>query len=378
MSSSIFHRRSSTRDGSLGHTDEEEIGLVRKRLEFRHALDSADEDTSTWTYAWKFAASLLLTCALLGPFAYTSYNRYHQHPLTSSAYPEVEFFMEADKLSCAKELKINYSKLYLDVKLGRFKGVCRDKETVTCACSNPTVPTPRHFAEQPERDLDWSQAFERNQVIGLTGPDNPDVAFLGDSIMELWLGTIMATPTENMLSVTELFIDLFQDHAVVLGLSGDRCKHLLYRLQNGEMPDSLNPAAWWILIGTNDYPDSCSRESILVGQLAILYETRKRKPDALVILQGLLPRGHDNLLESSLWQDFQWINDRLACLAELPHLDFFNGTSIFLADDEQLVNETLMDDFLHPSNEGRRLWGLAIVDHLKRLNIWTKKTPADG
>jgi lysophospholipase L1-like esterase len=181
-----------------------------------------------------------------------------------------------------------------------------------------------------------------------------------------------------MLSVTELFIDLFQDHAVVLGLSGDRCKHLLYRLQNGEMPDSLNPAAWWILIGTNDYPDSCSRESILVGQLAVLYETRKRKPDALVILQGLLPRGHDNLLESSLWQDFQWINDRLACLAELPQLDFFNGTSIFLADDEQLVNETLMDDFLHPSNEGRRLWGLAIVDHLKRLNIWTEKTPADG
>lgn len=370
MSSSITHRRGSYRDSSRGHIDEEEIRLVRKKLEFRHAQDDDEEDNSCWSYSWKVAASLLLTCAFLGPFLHSSHKRYHQRPLPSHQYPEVGFFIEADKLSCARELNISYSQLFMDMKLNEFGEFCRDQDTIPCQCLNPTVPTAPHFADRPERDRPWNNAFERNQKIASSAPEDLDLAFLGDSIMELWLGTIMARPLDNTSSVTELWNDLFQDHAVVLGISADRSRNLLYRLQNGEMPDSLNPMLWWILIGTNDYPDGCNREAILVGQLAVLYETRTRKPNALVVLQGLLPRGRQNLLESSLWKDFQWINERLACLAELPQLDFFNGTSIFLRDDEDLVNETLMPDYLHPSNEGRRLWGLAIIERLKLLGVW--------
>lgn len=371
MSTSITHRRSSNRDSFRGHIDEEDIRLVRKKLEFRHAQDDDEEDNSYWSYAWKFAASLLLACALLVPFLHTSYKRYNQRPLPSHQYPEVGFFAEADKLGCALELNITFSQLFLDIKLDEVNAFCRDQDTMPCQCTNPTVPIAQHFKDQPERDRAWSNAFDRNQDLASSAPEDLDLVFLGDSIMELWLGTIMSRPLNNTSSVKELWNDLFQDHAVVLGISADRSRNLLYRLQNGEMPDSLDPTAWWILIGTNDYADGCSREAILVGQLAVLYETRKRKPNAFVVLQGLLPRGQENLLESSLWKDFQWINDRLECLAELPQLDYFNGTSIFLRDDDDFVNQTLMTDFLHPSNEGRLLWGLAIIERLKLLGIWT-------
>jgi hypothetical protein len=92
----------------------------------------------------------------------------------------------------------------------------------------------------------------------------------------------------------ELWKSLFAGHALALALSGDRCNNLLFRLLNGEMPDTLQAKAWWILIGTNDVADRCSKQSILVGNLAVLEEVMWRKPNSRFILQdSYLVDGND-------------------------------------------------------------------------------------
>lgn len=82
--------------------------------------------------------------------------------------------------------------------------------------------------------------------------------FLGDSITEAWRGTSYGQPCSNgrCNGVPEAFRDqsLFPDSAsnLVLAISGDQTQHLLWRLQNGELPITLSPRKGVILIGTNN------------------------------------------------------------------------------------------------------------------------------
>lgn len=127
----------------------------------------------------------------------------------------------------------------------------------------------------------------------------------------------------------------------------------------------------WILIGTNDYARGCSKESILAGNLAVLKEVMDRKPDTPIVINSILPVGPSPLIgdePNARWEAYQWINARLECLASSnQNLFFFNGTSYFLTEDGRQIDQTLMDDFLHPSKEGSLLWGSAIVETLHEL-----------
>jgi lysophospholipase L1-like esterase len=369
--STILHRRVSNKDDFRHLIGDEQINMVRRKLEYDFAREEVDEDTSFWTNVWKSICSLMLTCILMGPFLYTSYNRYHERLQAPSMKisSALKFFENADLLTCAIDLNISYSQIYKDASLSQDATFCRETSKGKCACENPTIASPRKMGNIDKEAL-WMKTFKRNLDLASSASDQIDVVFMGDSITEQWYGTCFADPISNSDKMIELWDNLFQDRALALGIAGDRCPNLLYRIQNGEMPEELNPSLWWFLIGTNDYnSDTCSRESILVGQLAILFDAMQRKPDANFVLQGLLPRGKHNLLESSLWKDFQWINDRLACISELPKLDFFNATSIFLDSDQRMVNQTLMSDFLHPSIEGHKLWGQAILGKIEEMGI---------
>lgn len=206
-----------------------------------------------------------------------------------------------------------------------------------------------------------------------SAPQNLDVIFLGDSIFEHWItGTDLTIPRGNLKDMPELWKSLFEGHALALALSGDRCKHLLFRLLNGEMPETLQAKAWWILIGTNDVADRCSKESILVGNLAVLEEAMRRKPTSRFILQGLLPRGRERLDNSTLWQDFRWINAHLECLAEASsQLEFYNGSSLFLTENGNYVNRSRMYDYLHPTLEGYTIMAQDMIQRLTEWGIWS-------
>lgn len=370
MSSTIHRRVHNTPNRSLDGSEEQ--SNVRRQLAYK-IIRAEEEEPSCLGNAWKFVASLLLTAMLLGPLLYTSY----QKTLSSSTREESDvdipdFLLQADQLSCAKNLNITFSQLFMDVKLNNLNP-CRTtppSETGDCTCQNPTIPQPRLEREQ------WLATFERNQELVSHAAPVVDVVLTGDSITEHWMGTSMAEPSTTFFAEKdELWHDLgFDTHALALGISGDRIPHLLYRMQNGELPDSLTAKSWWILIGTNDYRlDDCAKEAVLAGNLAILDEGLRRRPDSRFIVNSLLPVGEEVLSIDTTWQDYTWINERLECLAELDAaVSFFNGTKYFLTDDGTQVNQTLMYDYVHPSTEAYRTWGESIRAVLQQLGIWTE------
>lgn len=388
MRGTIHRRVANVRDDDGKDAD---LAVVRQRLEYKIRRDG-DGDTSSKS-AWKLACSLLLTALVLGPLMYhgtqpvtPSREMVDEMPQTVQtsksktvgSTKEVhhrdinEFLVMADQLSCAKDLNITYSQIFMDVKLKKTR-LCRDPTKRGCRrCKNPTIPAvPNVGVEKgPFSNEAWRAAFARNK--GLQAPEHLDVVFLGDSITEGWLGTMMESPNGNLLGNHALWRELgFANHAVPLGIAADDIYSLLYRIQNGEM--ALNPAAWWIMIGTNDYSHSCAKEVVLAGIVGILEEGLLRKPDARFVLNSILPRGKDNLLKSSMWQDFIWINERMECMVKaMPdQLSYFDAASYFLTSDGTKVNHTLLYDFLHPSTEGYRLWGEGIKANLRELGIWS-------
>lgn len=377
-----------------------------------HRRDDDDNDDDTTTTSklcrWKFVAFVLLVGCWIPYWMWyiqgavrTSSTTQRpkiiaaQHHTKSQQQQETNVFQKllqsADKLECSSTLNITYSSLFWDIKYNNSNrtnnattAVCQ-RPKLQYTCCNPTLPAPP--IRPPKRIGLWYKAHDINKQLAnstavrknnatTTTPTYLDVVFMGDSITEHWRGTEMSksigVEEGKMLELWNTNLSL-GDHAIPLGIAGDHSFELLYRMQQGELPDSLNPKAFWILIGTNDYT-YCTKEGVLAGNMAVVEQVMLRKPHAQVILQGLLPRGSGYLLESDMWNDFQWINHRLACLAQGSsdeRLVYFNGTSYFLADNGTEINRTLMRDYLHPSLAGHRTWGTAMVDFLKELSIWT-------
>jgi hypothetical protein len=171
-----------------------------------------------------------------------------------------------DQLGCAKKLNISFSQLYLDIKLNRMS-LCQ-KNMIGCRCNNPTIPNDKNGKFRSR----WYKGLERNKEMAASPPP---ISMSSLSAIPFWSTgwePTWAFPIRMCQKVPKLSKELFEGHALPLALSGDRCNQLLYRMLNGEMPDTLNPTAWWILIGINDFADRCSKESILVGNLAVLEE----------------------------------------------------------------------------------------------------------
>lgn len=270
----------------------------------------------------------------------------------------------------------------------------------TCRCFNPIVPTSRSSNIQL-----WYEAFQRNlQLIADTVTDSDtgeptntgdlDVVLLGDSIIEHMLGTDLGKPKRRWRDVVSVYLSLFQ-HAnkkttgLALGIGGDQCPQLLYRLLHGEMAElsdnattfpsaALQPTVWWILIGTNDFGGAkCESDQIVTGTVRIVQEILKRRPAATVVVNSILPRGRYGVLGPGWFGELTTVNHQMECYAESqPRVEFFNATDYFVMkgdgsnddhDDEVRVNQTLMSDEVHPSAEGYRIWGQGIVDRVHEI-----------
>jgi lysophospholipase L1-like esterase len=147
---------------------------------------------------------------------------------------------------------------------------------------------------------------------------------------------------------------------VTLGIAAERCANTLYRLQHNGI-GSLHPKVWWVLIGTNDLGGEwCSEEAIVAGNIAIVQELQRLRPEAVIVINSILPKNDHE------WPHLMRVNERLQCYAaSTPGVEFFNATDIFRnATDGSLMN--LMDG-LHPSDSGSMVWGTAIVKRVLEI-----------
>lgn len=243
-------------------------------------------------------------------------------------------------------------------------------EETPCQCQNPTLP-------QKSYVVGWENSAAKNldyiDNATATNERHLDVVIVGDSLVEHWHGTTMGQPDENYANNVAVFDQLFNLQAgaelsgLALGIAGDRCPQLLYRLANGEMPETLQPELWWIVIGTNDRGgDQCKNDEVIVGNIAIVQYILKQRPLATVVINSLLPRGNEEYLY--WWNDYTYINRALECYASgQEQVEFFNATDLFLTSNGQGVNKTLLPDEIHPTEYGSWKWGRAIVAKVQEI-----------
>lgn len=258
-----------------------------------------------------------------------------------------------------------------------------------CRCANPLKAS-----GGTAWATSWERGFTSNleyvQAEGKRGR-KLDVIMVGDSITEHWLGRSLGLKNAGFDENVRVYNELFNSsqpgsiQGMALGISGDRCAQLLYRLQNGEMGNgteipALKPKVWWVLIGTNDLVtgDSCNADSVVAGNIRIVQEIRERRPEATVVIQSLLPvldRGsQEKQLSPILWDLYSDINERLECFAtsSLPSnggkVRFYNMTPIFFNEDQRTVNRSMLPDGIHPTGlMPRRRFGGVIAKEVRAI-----------
>jgi hypothetical protein len=162
------------------------------------------------------------------------------------------------------------------------------------------------------------------------------------------------------------------------------------------------------LIGINNLKFAhCTKEVVLVGLIRVLQQVQyyrqqqqeqiimsnsnhKNKhqqdhhhhPLPWIVMNSILPVAAEKdgtQLDPVLWPSIQWINHRLECYIQglwttdhQQHVMFFNATSLFLVENHSTtggfrINETLLEDGLHPSPRGQEIWGRQIVKTVLEL-----------
>jgi lysophospholipase L1-like esterase len=143
----------------------------------------------------------------------------------------------------------------------------------------------------------------------------------------------------------------------------------LFRLKNGELPSSLQPKIFWILIGTNDASMGCSADVIVAGNIHILQHLQQHSTSKIpIVINSLLPRGSQPLSpRRPLWRIIHTANQQLACYAaQTPLVHFANITDRLIeshSDGTVVVHpDMFIKDKLHPSPNGSLVWEEFIVD----------------
>ena len=93
--------------------------------------------------------------------------------------------------------------------------------------------------------------------------------------------------------------------ALNFGVSGDRTQHVLWRIENREIPLNLQVA--FVHCGTNNL-DRDNPAEIRDGIASIVYTMQEKKPNANFIVSGLLPRDQET---SSRRDKIKLVNQKL-------------------------------------------------------------------
>ena len=93
--------------------------------------------------------------------------------------------------------------------------------------------------------------------------------------------------------------------ALNFGVGVDRTQHVLWRIENGEIPLNLQVA--FVHCGTNNL-DRDNPDEIRNGIASIVYTIQEKKPNANFIVSGLLPRDQET---SSRRDKIKLVNQKL-------------------------------------------------------------------
>lgn len=172
-----------------------------------------------------------------------------------------------------------------------------------------------------------------------------DVLFLGDSITENF-ATRGADVWNREIAPLGNVVDF--------GIGGDRTQFVLWRAQHGELAGS-GARVVVLMVGTNNLA-TATPANVVRGVSAIVDTVRAALPNAIVIVNALLPRGAAG---DPARAKIAEVNARLAGLADGARVRYVDSGPGFV-DAEGEVRPELMPDDLHPSAAGYEVWAAAL------------------
>lgn len=242
---------------------------------------------------------------------------------------------------------------FQDISLNEIQQWCLQPNVTTCKCANPLLPSQRHGHKT------WTDAHRLNVKLakkagaaGKAASRTLDVVFLGDSIIEGWVGRSFGQPVEKKIENSKVLQDLFNVdyggtyNGLALGIAGDKSSNLLWRLQNGEIPKSLRAKVYWILIGTNDFLkadlEQCSEDVVFAGIKRAVYEMMHLRPQSTIVVNAILPRSDDkdgllyNRERKTVMDAIDIVNTELKKFCDQhDNLEYFDAYDIFVQDDQE-------------------------------------------
>ena len=153
--------------------------------------------------------------------------------------------------------------------------------------------------------------------------------------------------------------------ALNFGVGGDRTQHVLWRIENGEIPLNLQVA--FIHCGTNNL-DRDNPAEIRDGIASIVYTIQEKKPNANFIVSGLLPRDQEF---SSRHDKIKLVNQELMkwCQSgKVRNVHYLNPDKDWTEPDGRLVERYYFTDFLHLVEEGYNKFAKSIYEAIVKVS----------
>lgn len=209
---------------------------------------------------------------------------------------------------------------------------------------NPTLYPVGHF--------EWFERVKSNIEKGKAAAPSCQLVFDGDSITAYWLGQGKETWDERYAKYSP----------VNFGIVGDGIEHLLWRLAQGQA-EGMHPKLIAIMIGSNRLV-AFTDEQGAEGIEAVVQAYRKVCPEAVILLQAILPRGQ--FPDDPIRTKIDKINSRLEGLADGKNVLFVDFGKSFLQPDGT-ISPDLMPDFVQPSAKGYKIWADAIQPTIDKV-----------
>ena len=153
--------------------------------------------------------------------------------------------------------------------------------------------------------------------------------------------------------------------ALNFGVGGDRTQHVLWRIDNGEIPLNLQVA--FVHCGTNNL-DRDNPAEIRDGIASIVYTIQEKKPNANIIVSGLLPRDQEI---SSRRDKIKLVNQKLMkwCRSgKVRNVYYLKPDKDWTNPDGRLVERYYFSDFLHLVEEGYEKFAKSIYEAIVKVS----------
>jgi lysophospholipase L1-like esterase len=198
--------------------------------------------------------------------------------------------------------------------------------------------------QQYREGYDWLK--RHNDIIENTRKTNPDVIILANSIVHYWGGL----PARG--NVPAMGEESWQQNLAPLkvqnaGFGWDRIENTLWHVYHGIL-DEFKGRKILVKIGINNVGMNTDEE-IVNGLQFLLTQIRKRKPQAEIIMAGLLPaRNREERVEA--------LNAKIKEMAMKNNFRFVDYSKAFLKDGK-IDASLFLQDGLHPNKAGYDVMG---------------------